>query len=121
MATASSGASSITTADHGVGNRDTDGSVVLLMAHLVAHNRHLGLLQDVGHVSGVTDFSPSGNVAVCANWSISIGQADGRHVLVELDRLLQFEHSNVIVEGRRALVTRVCEHSLDTVFRSGNV
>merc|ERR1719505_66952 len=90
------------------------------MAHLVADNGHLGLLQDVGHVPGVTDFSPSGNVAVCTDWSISIRQVDGRHVLVELDWLLQFEHSNVIVEGGRALVTRVCEHSLDTVFSLGS-
>merc|ERR1719153_2074916 len=68
VATTDAASATVTSAHHVSGYMDSDGSQVGSVACVPVSDWHGSLLQDVVHVSRMSDLSPSSNVAVGSRW-----------------------------------------------------
>merc|ERR1711962_180506 len=76
----------VSSANHGIRDRDVDDLSVLFFAHLAIHHGHGSLLKGVMHTARVFDLPPSGNVTFRADRRLSLRQTCGLHVRVHLHR-----------------------------------
>jgi len=115
MTTGSARLTSVSGADHCVSDWDRNDLLVLGFADFAVDNRHDSLLKDAGHTSWMAGLTPSCDVAFGPNWRVRLWQADWGDISVELDRLFQFEHSNIIVHST-AVPPRVNDDAFHFVF-----
>jgi len=119
MATADSRSATVTCAHHVPSDWNSDSSHVGCMACPLIDDRHTSLLQDVVHVSRMTDLAPSCDVALGSYWEGSSWKTGWLYVLVESDWASNLDHSDVEVECSRVVTWMLHDtFSWDVYLRS---
>lgn len=98
MATRDAVDAALSSADHARRHRNSNVRVVLGVTDGVTDDRHASLLQITVHVPGMHNLAPSCNVALLSRLHIATRQTGRLDVLVEDNRPLQFQQSDVRVE-----------------------